>query len=105
MANSSCQEYKSCRIGRQSFKSPLLSKNCANCNIWQFKDGMIPLQATTLQVKELKIPYELGKVHINFPKNGIAGVVNNYFTTTAMPQMGIFKCTLTDEWGIFPILK
>ena len=32
------------------------------------------------QVKELKIPYESGEVHLYFPMNGIAGVVNNNST-------------------------
>ena len=48
----------------------------------------MPLQAATPRVKELKIPYESGKVHLNFPMNGIAGVVNNF-----LPQL------LCHEWG------
>ena len=63
----------------------IIEWDCANSIIWQFEDGIIPLRAATPRVKELEIPYESGKVHLNFPMNGIAGVVNNYSTTTAMP--------------------
>ena len=40
------------------------------------------------QVKELEIPYESGKVHFNFPMNGIAGVVNNYSTMSGEAANG-----------------
>ena len=53
---------------------------CNNSIIWLFWDGIIPLRAAKPQVKELKIPYESGEVHLYFPMNGIAGVVNNNST-------------------------
>ena len=51
-------------------------------------DGIIPLRAAKPQVKELKIPYESGEVHLYFPMNGIAGVVNNNSTMRGFASHG-----------------
>ena len=84
------------------FSQAFFHWQCNNSIIWQFWDGIIPLRAAKPQVKELKIPYKSGKVHLNFPMNGIAGVVNNYSTMSGEAANGgiIFSPQLLcHEWG------